>query len=366
MTQLPWNAFSSTWSRTLAFGFALSFSLHASAQTQAAPEAPTPAPNAAPQSQAAGFNANTVDGILATVGEEIILISDLQRAVRAASEGQTSLSPTGQLSGGALSPADAEQLLEQLVNQKVLGLRVRDLGIDLGEEELDSEIAALLKQQNVSREEFERILVQEGETPESHREEFRNQLETQRFIGRIIRPLVTVTEDEVKNFYMQQAGQAANPTQRVRLRSLVLNLPPDLQESQRQSKQERVAAIRKEVDSGGSFTSLVKLYSESPDALKTEGLLPPRAVRELPPELQSKLKDIKPGEVVGPLQIGSSIFFFEFLGFEMESTENFDKQKAQWENRLLEVKFKERLDDYVRAERTKVKVVRRTIEFRRG
>jgi parvulin-like peptidyl-prolyl isomerase len=143
-------------------------------------------------------------------------------------------------------------------------------------------------------------------------------------------------------------------------------VPPDLQESQRQSKQERVAAIRKEVDTGGSLASLVKLYSESPDALKTEGLLPPRAVKDLPADLQSKLKDIKPGEVVGPLQIASSVFFFEFIGFELEATDDFEKQKAQWESRLLEVKFKERLDDYVRAERTKVKVVRRALTFRKG
>jgi parvulin-like peptidyl-prolyl isomerase len=311
-----------------------------------------------------GFTASTVDGVLATVGEEVILLSDLQRAIRASSDGQATLSATGTLSGGALSPSDAEMLLEQLVNQKVLGLRVREMGIDVGEDELTSEITAFLKQQNIPREEFDALLAQEGETPESHREEFRNQLETQRFIGRVIRPLVTVTEDEVKNFYMQQAA-ATNATQKVRLRSLVLNVPTDLQESQRQSKQDRITSIRKEVDTGGNFSALVKLYSESPDALKTEGLLPPRAMRELPAELQTRLKDIKPGQVVGPLQLGSSVFFFEFLGFELDDAAGFATQKAQWEGRLLELKFKERLDEYVRAERTKVKVVRRPITFRR-
>jgi peptidyl-prolyl cis-trans isomerase SurA len=264
-----------------------------------------------------------------------------------------------------LGTRDAEMLTEQLVNQKVLGLRVKEMGIDVAEDELESEIAAFLKQQNISREEFERVLAQEGETVESHREEFRTQLETQRFIGRVIRPLVTVTEDEVRNYYMQQSGAAANPAQTVRLRSLVINLPTDLAESQRQAKQERVSAIRKEVDTGGSFASMVKLYSESPDALKTEGLLPPRPVRELPKELQGAIKETKPGQVVGPLQLGSSVFFFEFLGFEASDSKEFETQKAQWENRLLETKFKERLDDYVRAERTKSKVVRRPITFRR-
>lgn len=324
--------------------------------------APAPLPGTGPL---LGFGRDTIDGVLVTVAEDVILLSDLQRALRASSDGQTTLLPTGELRGGALGPRDAEIILESLVNQKVLGQRVKEMGIDVGPDELESEINAFLKQQDVTREEFERELAKEGETVDSHREEFRNQLETQRFIGRVIRPLVTVTEDEVKNFYMQQVGAAANPTQKVKLRSLMINVPADLQESQRQAKQERVANIRKEVDSGATFASMVKLYSESPDALKTEGLLPARPVRDLPAELQTRLKEIKPGQVVGPLQLGSSVFYFEFLGFEIDNAGEFQAQKAQWENRLLELKFKERLDDYVRAERTKIKIVRRPMDFAR-
>jgi|GEM_PF-684608 len=350
-----------------------------------APTAEAPAPTATPQAQiqkpkdtdpaslkaltgtepSQGFVASTIDGVLVTVGEDIILLSDVQRAIKASSDGQTTVSSTGELRGGALTPRDADSILEQLVNQKVLGQRVKEMGIDVGEDELDSEITGFLKQQNISRESFEKALAEEGVTVEAHRDEFRNQLETQRFIGRVIRPLVTVTDDEVKNYYMQQAGAAANPTQKVRLRSLVINLPPDLQETQRQAKQERVANIRKEVDSGGNFASMVKLYSESPDALKTEGLLPSRPVKDLPVEVQTRLKDSKPGQVVGPLQIGSSVFFFEFLGFEIDDTAEFQAQKTQWEQKLLEQKFKERLDDYVNAERTKVKIGMRPLTFKR-
>ena len=83
-------------------------------------------------------------------------------------------------------------------------------------------------------------------------------------------------------------------------------------------------------------------------------------------EIDESEKLFKPGQVVGPVQLGSSVFFFEFLGFELDNSGEFDKQKAQWESKLLELKFKERLDDYVRAERTKVKVVRRPMTFKKS
>jgi parvulin-like peptidyl-prolyl isomerase len=310
------------------------------------------------------FKDNTLDGILVTVGDDPILLSDLQRAVRATSNGETTLRPDGTLVGGALTPPDVIKIRDQIIDQKVLGLRVKEMGIDVGPEELDSEITALLKQRNYTREDFEKFLAQEGETEEAYREEFRNQLETQRFIGRVIKPLVGVTPDEVRNFYLQQARTTLS-SQKVNLRSLVINLPADLPESQRLAKQERINSIRKEVDSGAAFASLVKLYSESPDALKQEGLLPSRNVAELPKELQEKLGSAKPGQVVGPLALGSSVFFFEFLGFEMKDSTEFESQRPQWEGKLLDVKFQERLEEYIRAERTKVKIVERPFQIRR-
>ena len=313
--------------------------------------------------RSADFRPTSIDGVLVTVAEDVVLYSDLQRAVRAASSGQTSLQSGGKLQGGALTAADAEQLLEQIINQKVLGLRVKEMGIDVGEDELEQEIETFLKQQNVTRDVFEKELAKEGETVESHREEFRNQLETQRFIGRVIRPLVSVTDDEVRNFYLQQAG-AQNSSEKVKLRSIVVNLEAGLTEVQRQSKQERINRVRKEADSGVDFSTLAKSYSESPDVLKTEGLLPPRKAGELPKELQEKLKTAKPSDVIGPLEIGSSVFFFQFLGFETSGGDGFESQKAQWENKLLEIKFRERLDEYVKAERTKVKINRRPLQLR--
>ena len=310
------------------------------------------------------LNANTIDGVIVTVADEPLLLSEFQRAVAVATQRSSRVSSKGQLTGGQLSPADAEIILEQLINQKILSLRVRELGLNLGEDELDSELKSFLQNQNISGEKFQEILRAEGETIESHREEFRKQIETQRFIGRVIRPLVTVTEDQVRGFYMQQNADK-DKTQLVKLRSLMIEIPTGLSNEEMQTKKRNIETIRRDVDAGRQFVELVKWLSEAKDAMKTEGLLPPRPLNELPEKLRSRLKGKPTGTVIGPIELGLSVFFFEYLGTELGDQKEYEKQRPQYEAKLLDLKFRERLDEYLRSERLKVKISRRDFKISR-
>ncbi len=320
--------------------------------------APAPAQVVAP-TVTQGTNApqgEIIDTVLVSVNDELVLLSDLQKVISTATNKQTSLKSNGQLVGGPLKLEDAKSLLEQLIDQKIVTLRVQELVLNVGEDELDAEIDTFLKGQNLNRDKLRELLKSEGESEEVYRTEFRRQLETQRFIGRVIRPLVTVAEDEVRNFYLQQSGAVNNTKSKVKLRSLMLEIPDNLSEAQKQKKLETLKNVQQEIAKGTEFSQVVKLYSEAPDALKTSGELPARPLGDMPAEIQNALKNAKPGQVVGPIPLGSSTFFFEFLGSEVSNSSEFEKQKQTWENKLLEIKFQERLSEYVKAERSKVKI----------
>lgn len=311
--------------------------------------------------QTGSINASTLDAVIVTIADEPLLLSELQRAIYLASQHQTRMSSTGQLIGGSMTSTDAEVILEQLINQKILSIKTREMGLNLGEEELDSELRTFLQQQNISEEKFAELLKAEGETVESHREEFAKQIETQRFIGRVIRPLVSVTEDQIRGYYSQDREK----TQLIKLRSLMIEIPARLSSDELQAKKRSIEAIRRDVDAGRPFIELVKLYSEDKDALKTNGDLPARQLSSLPEKLQVRLKGKKPPLVVGPLEIGSAVFFFEYLGTELGNQKEYEKLKPQLEARLLDIKFRERLDEYLRSERLKFKINRRELKILR-
>jgi peptidyl-prolyl cis-trans isomerase SurA len=322
---------------------------------------PAPAPSQ-PAQPAGTLSAETLDAVIVTIADEPLLLSELQQAIFQITNKGTKLNPQGKLTGGSLSPKDAELVLEQLINQKILSLRTRELGLNLSEDELDSEIRNFLQQQNITEDKFHEILKAEGQSVESHREEFRKQVETQRFIGRIIRPLVSVTDDQVRGFYMQQTADRER-SQLVRLRSLMIDIPSGLSNDELQSKRKHIEAIRRDLDAGRPFVDLVQIYSEAKNVLQNKGELPPRPLNELPEKLRERIKGKNPPLVVGPIDLGTSVFFFEYLGTELGDQKEYERLRPQFEAKLLDIKFRERLDEYLRTERNKVKVNRRDLRF---
>ena len=315
--------------------------------------------------QQTGMNANTIDGVIVTVADEPLLLSEFQKAIRLVTGQSTRITAEGSLIGGRLTAKDAEAILEQLINQKILTIRVRELGLNLGEDELDAELNNFLQSQNISEDKFSEILKAEGETVESHREEFRKQIETQRFIGRVIRPLVSVTDDQVIGYYLQETA-GRKKAERIKLRSLMVEIPPSLSNEESLIKRKNIETIRKEIDAGRPFAELVRLYSDAKDAIKTSGELPARPVNELPEKLRSALVPGKSAPyVIGPIELGSSVFFFEYLSTELGDPKEFERMKGEYEAKLLNLKFRERLDEYLTTERTKVKVSYRDFKISR-
>ena len=307
---------------------------------------------------------------MVVVGDEIILVSDFQKAVEVSTNKKTRLLPTGQLTGGSLTPTEAQGILDQLINQRIVSLKTRELSLQISEEELSTEVENYLRSQNLTHEKLVETLQADGESIETYREEFRRQMETQRIIGRIVRPTVSVTDDDVRSYYLQQPG-VAEKQQRIKLRRLFIDLSPSLSEQVITERRSYIAKIEKEVrDNGDSnfmdFERLVKLYSSDPDAIKTGGALPAKELHELPNDLRNKISGTtKSGSVIGPLTLGSGAYFFQFLGTTFSNEGEYEKQKTQLKNMLLDAKGNERLAEYLRAERTKTKIEKRDFNVTR-
>lgn len=346
-------------------GLAMSFgSLLASSFSIATAE-PPPAADFAYQEEWTSLSSETVDAIIASVGGEILMLSDLQRAIFIASRGQASLTPEGEILGSGITPEDCREVFDQLVDQAILELKVSELGLSVTQTELEREIDQFLQSRQISREDFVQMLEREGETEQSHRSEFKRQLETQRFIGRNIRPLVVVSDDEVRSYMASQGqGNISSSGELYVLRSLLIENDSAQKSEQTELK---IQAVQEGIASGSPFEELTKTFSDASDARQTGGLLEPRKLNTLPPQLAEKLIETQPGGVIGPLNIGSSIFFFEFVEKKSAAnratpgeSKNLDAARAE----LQEKKFAERLQSYLEAERKKVNIKLRPFHFK--
>ncbi len=308
------------------------------------------------------FDASTIDGLLVSVSDQAILLSDFQHVILAASNGQTQLLPTGKLMGGTMTPLEGKQLLETFINQKVLQLKALELGMDVSEEDLSQRINDFLKQQNYTEFDLQEQLKKSGKSMEDYRKEFKNEVLKQQLIGRVISPLVTVTEDEVNSFYLQQTGNIKQISA-VKLRSLMINVPENFADDS--AKLTSVNQVQKSLAKGKDFLELVKKYSMAANAVETEGILPLRSVNELPPQLKEKIANLKINDVVGPLRIGNAVFFFQYLGAQFGSGSSLKANYTSWKNKLLNIKFEERLMGYLKNERSTLRVNMRPFTIQR-
>lgn len=302
------------------------------------------------------FDENTVDGILVTVSDRIILLSDLQQAISTASRGKTRLLPSGQLVGGDLTPNQAEQILQSLINEKVLQAKAAELGLDMSEEELTQKIDGFIKQQGYTHANLEEQLRLNHKSMEDYRKEFKNEVLRQEVIGKALGSLVSVTNDEVKAFYLQQTKNTKQISS-VKLRSLMIT--PALNDSQNPLQSKEVLAIEKKIAKKENFITLVKQYSMAVNAAQNEGILPPRPIQELPPELAKQLATLNINDVAGPFLLGNSVFFFQYLGAEFSNSSDLQANFATWKNKLLDIKFNERFAEYLKNERSKLKISER-------
>ncbi len=308
------------------------------------------------------FDNTIVDGILVSVADRAILLSDFQKLLYTATEGKTSIDANGKLSGGEITPEQAQQMLNFFINQKILEVKAALIGIEVSEEELTQKINDFLTQQHLTQTDLEIQLGKAGKSMKEYRSEFKSEILKQELIGKVISPLVTVTDDEINNFYLHETGQMKQITG-AKLRSLMIQIPDNWTKKPLQTP--KILEVTKAISKGEKFIDLVKKYSMASDATQTLGILPPKPLAQLPIELRKKLQVLKINQVVGPILIGPSAFFFEYLGPDFSHNSELKTNYASWKNKLLNKKLDERLASYLKQERNNIRINERPFHISR-
>ena len=109
------------------------------------------------------------------------------------------------------------QVLEGMVNEKILMQEAQKLGITVSDEMIDQELERFIADSRLSREEFLRQMAQQGLTLETMRERLRSNIITQQLIGRMVVNKVVVTEEEIADYYRQHIGEVSTGQMRVAL-----------------------------------------------------------------------------------------------------------------------------------------------------
>ncbi|HBN53322.1 MAG TPA: molecular chaperone SurA [Stenotrophomonas sp.] len=244
------------------------------------------APVAAQQTQ-------PLDRIAAVVDEDVILQSELQRAVNniksqyAGREHQ--LPPEGVLE---------RQVLERLVLVKLQVARAEGSGIRVSGEELNHAVASIAQQNGTDVDGLRQRLAQDGIGFEDFRNSVREEIITQRLRQSFAQSRISVSEGEVDAALAQQSAGGMQ----YHLAHILVALPDGASAEQIATGQSKVDGIKNLVDKGElDFAAAAVRYSDSPNALEG-GDLGWRSLDEIPNAFSAQIKAMKAGDVLGPIR----------------------------------------------------------------
>lgn len=267
--------------RSLAVVLALSL-LGAVAQAQVASTQTPVAPGLAP-----------VDRIVAVVDEDVILRSELDRAI-ANIKKQYAAHPE------QLPPQSSleKQVLERLILVRLQLARAEDSGVKISDAELDQAIQRVAAQNHATLEQLQRQLVAEGLSYDQFRKELRDDLTVQSLQQKVVQSRVSVSENEIDN---ELATQRAGGPQ-VHLAHILVALPESATPEQVKLAKIKIDGIKDLIDKGQmEFATAAIRFSNSPNALEG-GDLGWRSLDEVPPAFIEIIKSLKPNEVTQPIR----------------------------------------------------------------
>ena len=234
-----------------------------------------------------------IDGIAAVVDEEVVLRSELGRAVD---------NVTAQYAGrdAQLPPRDVleKQVLERLVLVRLQVARAEGTGVRVTDQEVDQAIAGIAQQNGGSPEALRAQVERDGTTYADFRRSIRDELTIQRLRQRFAQTRVSVSDAEVDAAMSVEAAGG----QQLRLAHILVALPEGASADQIATAEKKIRGVKALIDKGDiTFEAAAVRYSDSPNALEG-GDLGFRSIDEIPRAFAAQVRTMGPGQVTEPIR----------------------------------------------------------------
>ena len=276
-----------------------------------------------------------IGGVVASVNGEPVTLLDLLKR----------LNPPRPLTmSEAARDQEARQVLDVLIEERVLESEAERQRAQVREEEIEAYINQVAERNNLSREEFEEALRLEGQSLEKFRSMVRMEATRAKLAQSIMRAGVPISEDEVDRIIADHPAFSRTGSS-IRLSQIFI--PADESDVEVREQLEEVRAL---VLAGENFAELAKQYSYAPEAAYG-GSLGVMAEQDLSPEIFRAVMGLQPGETSEIVSTGAGFHIFRVEErLSRDSTEDRERIRQEARDLLRQQKLEQRLQTYFTVE----------------
>ena len=247
------------------------------------------------------------DYIVAVVNSELVTANEVeQRSGRARDDARRS--------GSRLPPSDAlrKQVVDALIDERVLVTYARDSGTKVDEVELDRAVGSVAAANRISLPELRKRLAAEGIEFARFRSSLRDQILVERVREREVHARIRLSDAEIDKFVEQQRN-AAEATVELNLAQILVPVPEGASDATIAERRARIDAALARVQGGADFATVAREVSEDGNRA-SGGVIGMRPANRLPDLFVEATKGLKSGEVTAqPVKSGAGFHVIKVL-----------------------------------------------------
>jgi peptidyl-prolyl cis-trans isomerase SurA len=290
-----------------------------------------------------------VDRIVAIVNGVPVLMSEVQKKV-----------DSGPLVVISEYPADENspiynRALNDAINWKMATLKADELSIEIDDAEVEKEIEQTQKRFNLTREQLKQRLVSDGSTFDEYFEDTRDFLRLKRFQGRVIQPLIKITDRDLETHYLKKSGSVSEAVD-LKLKQILVSVSGDSSKDMIAAKEKLAYTVYQKLSDGAPFEELARVYSDDPKARENGGELPLMKLVDLNKAIQSEVGSLEPGQFTKPIKTGLGWHIFLLEEKKFSTNKNFLANKTKLQEELFVLEVQEQTKRWVMDQRRRSKI----------
>lgn len=231
------------------------------------------------------------------------------------------------------------EVLRSMVDHEIMLQRAEKLSLMAVDSDVDAALAEM--RAPYTREEFQRELEQRNMTEEDLRAQLRRDLSVQKLLNREITAHITITDQDVTDFYEANKTEFNFPEPQLQLAQIlvtpgadlnVTNLRQDSAQTPEQAEA-KIKAIEARLKRGEDFAMVARNYSEDPNSAPNGGdmgFLNESSLSQTAVELRSAVLDLQPGQISSIVESPEGYYrIFKLISREPAGQRQLDDPRVQ-------------------------------------
>ncbi len=202
-------------------------------------------------------------------------------------------------------------ILDELINSEILVERAGKMNLMASDAEVEDKFTE--SKSPYTEEEFQKKLKDTGLTVDDLKSDIRRQLSIQKLLNREVVAKITVTDQDISDFYNKNRAQFNVAEPQYHIAQIVITPRPDPAVHNRKNDKaaneaeagRKAAMLSQKLAMGGDFAQLAMDYSEDSSAATGGdlGFIAESALNQSDPALKTAVLAMKPGQVTQPIPV---------------------------------------------------------------